>query len=85
MTLDMDNDIDDFKYRVDAVELAEAPEGMPKDEWHSYVIVRGKSKIEGLKPGTRFDVMQHAEEVAEGLNERFKKGSTAYVSSRKKK
>lgn len=85
MTTDMDSQVDDFKYRVDTVEPASAPDGMPDDVWHSYVIVRGKSKIEGLKPGSRFDVTQHAETVAEGLNERYSKGSSAYVSSKKKK
>jgi hypothetical protein len=81
----MNNETNDLKYRVEAVELAEAPADMPQDVWHSYLIVRGKSRIEGLKPGSHFDVTQHAEAVAEGLNERLGRASTAYVSSKKKK
>lgn len=80
----MNNESIDYKYRVEAVELAEAPVDMPKDVWHSYLIVRGKSKIEGLALGSHFDVTQHAESVAERLNERINRGSTNYVSRKKK-
>ena len=75
----------EFKYRIEAVEPTNAPDGMPEGEWHSYLLVRGTSKIEGLKPGSLLDVTQHAESVIEGLNERYAKGSSAYVSSKKKK
>jgi hypothetical protein len=85
MSTDMDDLADDFEYRVETVELAVAPTDMPNEEWHSYVIVRGKTRIEGLKCGSHFEVMQHAEAAAEGFNQRFSKGYTSYVSSKKKK
>ena len=85
MTSNVDDETNEFKYRVKTVEAAEAPESMPQEEWHSYVIVRGKSVIEGMKPGSYSEVMQHAEIVAEGLNERFRSGGSSYASSKKKK
>ncbi|MDH5547034.1 MAG: hypothetical protein OEZ43_15690 [Gammaproteobacteria bacterium] len=85
MIPEVDDYSDDLLYRVDAVEHAEAPEGMPGGVWHSYVIRRGKSKITGLKKGSRFDVMQHAESMTEAFNERMSRHSVSYVSRRKKK
>ena len=89
MTSIVENDQEDkkpeFRYRIESVEPADTPEGMPAGEWHSYVLVRGNSKIEGLKPGSLRNVTLHAESVIEGLNERYTKGSSAYVSSKKKK
>lgn len=45
-----------------------APEGMPGDNWHRYVIQCNTSVIEGMRPGTLDSVTEHAESVAEDLN-----------------
>jgi len=71
-------------YKVMSIEKAETPEGLPGDNWYSYTIGRGQSKIEGLKPGSLDDVTEYAESVVEGLNNRFIKASSAYSSSKKK-
>ena len=34
-------------YRVASVEKIDPPEGMPGNNWHRYVIERGKSTIDG--------------------------------------
>lgn len=72
------------KYRVKRVEKAETPEGMPAGNWYRYVIGEGRSQIVGLKPGSLSDVTQHAETVAEELNNRATSGISVY-SSRKRK
>ena len=73
-----------FEYRVESIEKTEPPSGMPGDNWHRYVIGRGSSKIEGLKPGSMSDVRQHAEAVADDLNERSKRKGSTYASRQKK-
>ncbi len=67
------------KYRVVTVEKMAAPEGMPGDNWHRYVIGQGSSSIEGKKPGTLKAVTLHAETVAEDLNSRTGKGGSTYA------
>jgi len=67
------------KYRVVTVEKTAAPEGMPGDNWHRYVIGQGNSSIEGKKPGTLKAVTLHAETVAEDLNSRTGKGGSTYA------
>jgi len=72
------------QYHVQSVDKVDAPEGMPGNDWHRYVIAYGNRTIEGMKPGTLFNVTQHAEEFAESLNERTNKyGSQAYRSQKK--
>jgi len=68
-----------LRYRVIAVKKTETPEGLPGDDWHSYVIGHGSSKIEGKKPGTLKDVTLHAETVAEDLNLRTGRGGSTYA------
>ncbi|MCW8918330.1 MAG: hypothetical protein OQL08_05895 [Gammaproteobacteria bacterium] len=70
-------------YRVATVEKIVTPEGMAGNNWHRYVILRGKSEIKGMKPGTLSSVTQHAESVVEDLNLRAGGASTAY-SARKR-
>jgi len=84
MNTESDNRIEAYIYRVLSVKKADPPEGMPEGNWHHYVIARGKSIIEGLQIGSLSSVTQHAEEFAEGLNERATLGRSSY-SARKKK
>lgn len=70
---------------VESVEKTSAPEGMSGDDWHSYVIGYGSSRIEGKKPGTLKDVKKHAQSVAEDLNSRADiKNKGVYASSKKR-
>ncbi|MEJ2361115.1 MAG: hypothetical protein P8Z75_06770 [Gammaproteobacteria bacterium] len=72
------------KYRVMSVKKTRPPEGMPDVPWHRYVIGYGQGKINGMKPGTLNAVTQHAQAVAESLNQRAKcKGSIYAPRSRK--
>lgn len=77
-------DTNDYLYHVESVEKTEAPAGMPGDEWHRYVIGRGSSKLEGLKPGSINDVRHHAQSMADDLNERANKKISTYASRQKK-
>ncbi len=79
----MDDNTHEYRYRVESVEPTNAPSGTPDGIWHRYVIVRGSSQISGMKPGSLYEVTQHAEEEAQGYNERFAKGGTTYVSRKK--
>lgn len=72
-------------YQVISVEKTKAPEGMPGDNWHHYVIGRGVTKIEGYKPGTLKAVTKYAEACAEDLNARSFKGYSAYAPRQQKK
>jgi len=74
-----ENDTSIRKYRVVTVEKTTPPEGLPGDNWCRYVIGQGTSKIEGKKPGTLEDVMQHAETAVEELNSRSGKGGMTYA------
>jgi len=69
------------RYRVESVVKADTPDGMKGDDWHRYTIAFGKTRIEGMRPGTLFSVTQHAEEFADSLNERSNRyGNQAYRS-----
>lgn len=72
-------------YQVASVEQADAPEGMPGDNWHRYVISRGTSQIEGYRPGTLKAVTEHAKFCADELNARAFKGYSAYLPRQQKK
>jgi len=72
------------RYRVVSVEKTDPPEGMPGSNWHRYVIGQGRSKIEGLKPGSLKTVTQHAETVAEDLNARAAGSNSAYAPRKRK-
>lgn len=82
----MQNDADKpvvSRYQVQLVEKINPPEGMPGGEWHRYVIGYGKSKIEGMKPGTLKQVREHAENVVEDLNNRAINKSSVYAPRKK--
>lgn len=76
-------------YRVVTVEKIQPPEGMPGNNWHRYVIGRDNSAsngrtnstIDGIKPGTLKSVTDHANSVANDLNERAGKGGSYFAPS----
>jgi hypothetical protein len=75
-----DDNTEHLMYNVICVEKASAPDGMPGDDWYRYVLGYGNAKIEGLKPGTLNGVTQHAQTVADNLNERKDRRGSIYVS-----
>lgn len=79
-----ENDITKLKYTVISVEKVDTPEGMPEGTWHHYVIGRGSSQIEGLKPGTLKAVTQHAKSMVNDLNERSGSNRSAYAPRQQK-
>ncbi len=85
----MSTSVEDSKtvtsYQVISIEKTAAPEGMPGNNWHRYVIGRGTTRIEGYKPGTLKAVTKHAEAAAEELNARSFKGYSAYAPRQQKK
>lgn len=78
-------DTDLIEFNVITVEKITTPEGMPGDCWHRYVIGKGSSRIEGKKPGSLYEVTQHAETVAEDLNSRKARGGSMYAPRNRKK
>jgi hypothetical protein len=84
MSVELENDTNIYKYYVVSVEKTDPPPGMPGDDWYRYVIGQGRSRIEGLKPGSLQAVTEHAELFAEGLNARASKGNSAYVARNRK-
>ena len=68
-------------YRVVTVEKIDPPEGMPGKSWYRYVIERGNSTIDGIKPGTLKAVTDHAHTVANDLNSRAHKGGSYFAPS----
>lgn len=68
-------------YKVVSIEKSAAPRGWTGDDWHHYVIGRGKSIIEGDKTGTLKEVTEHVEDLAERINARSDKYGITYVSS----
>jgi len=85
----MNDDIEENRqlgpYQVESVEKVSQPKGMLVADWYRYIIGQGRSRIEGLKPGSLETVMEHAQSVAEDLNTRHAKGSTPYYVTRKPK
>lgn len=77
-------DTDLIEFNVITVEKTTAPEGMPGDSWHRYVIGKGSSRIEGKKPGSLHEVTQHAETVAEDLNSRKARGGSMYAPRKRR-
>ena len=73
------------QYAVVSVEKTETPEGMKGNNWHKYVIERGRgqSVVTGKKPGTLKQVTQHAKQVAEYLNNRYSKNSSVPYGGRR--
>lgn len=78
-----ENDTNMYKYHVVSVEKTTAPEGLPGDNWHRYIIGQGSSRIEGKKPGSLKAVTEHAETVVEDLNSRKGRGGSTYAPRKK--
>ena len=85
MTTDAETLPGNNQYRVISVEKTDPPEGMTDGDWYHYIIGYGRSKIEGLRCGTRKAVTQHAEDFAENLSTRTTKGYSAYAARKQKK
>jgi hypothetical protein len=73
-------DMNKEKYRVMSVKETKPPEGVPDGLWHRYVISYDQGKINGMKRGTLNAVTQHAQAVAEALNQRAKCKGSIYAS-----
>ena len=82
MTQEDNTDINE--YQVISIEKTTPPDGASDDNWHRYVIGKGKSRIEGKKSGSLFEVTQHAETFVEDLNSRRAKYGAMYVYGRQR-
>lgn len=71
-------------FNVMSIEKTSAPEGMVGDDWYKYVIGKGSSEIQGLKMGTLNEVTEHANNVANDLNDRSKGKKTSNIINKKK-
>ena len=84
MTTELKDSNTGITYRVMSVKKTDTPAGMQQGNWFRYVIGHGRSKIEGLRPGTLKTVTEHAKSVAEDLNIRGKKGFSPSITGMKK-
>jgi len=83
MIIDIKDTASHGLYYVESVERTDPPKNIETGDWYRYVIGRGKSRIEGLKPGTLQTVTEHAHSAVDDLNSRIKKnGSTNYVAKK---
>jgi hypothetical protein len=85
MTTELNDRATGTKYRVMSVKKTATPDGLPDGDWYHYVIGQGRSKIEGLRPGTLQTVTEHANSVADDLNERGSRGFSYSVTQKRKK
>jgi len=84
MTTELKDSETGIRYRVMSVRRTSTPEGLPECKWYRYVIGQGRSKIEGLRPGTLEAVTEHANTVANDLNDRNTKGFSYSVTHKRK-
>lgn len=84
MTTELKDSKTGIKYRVMSVKKTATPEGLPDGNWYRYVIGQGRSKIEGLRPGTLKTVTDHANTVAKDLNDRGANGYKYSVTRKRK-
>ena len=73
------------KFNVMNIEKINTPNGMVGDNWYQYVVGQGSSEIKGLTMGTLKQVTEHANNVADDLNDRSKGKKTGYSSSQNNK
>ena len=73
------------KFSVMNIEKTNTPDGMAGDNWYQYVVGEGSSEIKGLTMGTLKQVTEHADRVADDLNERSRGKKTGYSSSQNNK
>ncbi len=86
MSIETNDDTYEDEYHVVSVEETDLPEGILVGNWHRYVIGKGKSKIEGFKSGSLQSVTEHAESVADDINERANaSGRPAYYRASHKR
>ena len=79
----MQEEPEEFEYKVITVEKTTAPEGLPGDDWYLYVIKKDHSVLQCKKSGSLKSVTKHAKEAAELINSRNIGGSNAYASRKK--
>ena len=73
------------KFNVMNIEKIDTPDGMDGDNWYQYVVGQGSSEIKGLTMGTLKQVTEHANKVADDLNDRSKGKKAGYTSSQNSK
>ena len=73
------------KFNVMNIEKISTPSGMAGDNWYQYVVGQGTSEINGLTMGTLKQVTEHANRVADDLNDRSKGKKTGYSSNQSQK
>lgn len=73
------------KFNVMNIEKISTPDGMVGDNWYQYVVGQGSSEIKGLTMGTLKQVTEHANNVADDLDDRSKGKKTGYSSSQNNK
>ena len=73
------------KFTVMNIEKINTPDGMAGDNWYQYVVGQGTSEIKGLTMGTLKQVTEHANNVANDLDERSKGKKTGYSSNQNNK
>jgi hypothetical protein len=57
-------------YALISVKKTEPPEGEQGNNWYQYVVGKGASSLVGKRRGTLKQVTEHAETLADSLNER---------------
>ena len=79
------NEVIKRKFNVTNIEKISTPDGMVGDNWYQYVVGQGSSEIKGLTMGTLKQVTEHANNVADDLDERSKGKKTGYSSNQNNK
>jgi len=79
------NEVIKCKYNVMNIEKISTPDGMVGDNWYQYVVGQGSSEIKGLTMGTLNQVTEHANNIADDLNDRSKGKKTGYTSNQNNK
>lgn len=79
------NEVVKLKFNVMNIGKISTPDGMVGDNWYQYVVGQGSSEIKGLTMGTLKQVTEHANKVADDLNERSRGKKTGYSSSQNNK
>jgi len=75
-----------ISYEVVSVEKTAMPAGVEGDDWYRYVLLGGKSRINGFRRGPRAAVEEYASHCVEELNLRSIRGkSTRPMAPAKKK
>ena len=79
------DDVVKLKFNVMSIEKISTPDGMNGDNWYQYVVGQGSSEIKGLTMGTLKQVTEHANKVADDLNDRSNGKKTSYSSKQSQK